>query len=106
MDWDFPDSEIERLMTYHAPKDHETVARYTFIKRAAVAFAKAIRDNCPSSADRTHAIRCVREARMWANASIALRRPELELGNVGASQPQAPPNVDGPGGTEPENPGV
>jgi hypothetical protein len=40
--------------------------------QAAKNFAEVILANCPSGADRSDAIRKIREARMTANAAIAL----------------------------------
>ena len=60
------------LFKYHAPTE-EDIAHYQAINDAAKAFAAAIFAHCPASADRTHAIRVVRDARMWANAAIALK---------------------------------
>lgn len=67
----FPDQTLEELFTYHAPSAHQIV-QYAVVREGALAFAKVLRDNCPASADRTDAIRKLREAVMTANASIAL----------------------------------
>lgn len=63
---------LEELFTYHppAPGDKE---RYERITAAARAFAEVILEECPPSADRSAAIRKVREARMTANAAIACK---------------------------------
>lgn len=65
------DEQIEDMMTYHAPTD-DMIAKFEAIRQAAIYFATQIRDNCPLSADSSAAIRLVREARMTANAAIAL----------------------------------
>lgn len=62
---------IEKLFTYHSPKGDQP-ERYGKLREAAKVFAHAINDNCPDSADKTAAIRKVREAVMTANAAIAL----------------------------------
>ncbi len=63
--------EIDRFFTYHPPKGDQP-ERYQKIREAARAFAHAINDNCPDSADKTAAIRKLREAVATANAAIAL----------------------------------
>lgn len=62
---------LDHSFTYHAPTEDQ-VARLQAVNDAAKALAEAILQNAPESADRTTAIRLVREARMWANASIVL----------------------------------
>lgn len=68
MEWD----QIENWFTYHAPSADDLVA-YEKLRGAAKEFAHAIRELCPDSADKTAAIRKVREAVMTANASIACK---------------------------------
>ena len=63
--------QLKRLFTYHAPKDDQP-ERYVAVRAAAYQFAQAIVANCPNCADRTAAIRKVREAVFTANAAIAL----------------------------------
>lgn len=63
--------EIDRFFTYQPPKDDQP-ERYGKIRAAAKALAHVINDNCPESADKTAAIRKLREAVQTANASIAL----------------------------------
>jgi hypothetical protein len=63
------DSVLENWFTYH--DDPTAAPKYASINAAALALAKVVRDNCPPSADRTAAIRQIREARMTANAAIA-----------------------------------
>lgn len=64
------DKALENWFTYHSPTA-EQIPKYLKIREAGLAFAKAIRDNTPASADQTAAIRKVREAVMTANQSIA-----------------------------------
>lgn len=64
-------AEVKRLFTYQPPKDDQP-DRYKAINEKAEALALAIVKNCPPSADTTAAVRKVREARMTANAAIAL----------------------------------
>src|SRR5579859_5388037 len=66
------DSEIlAELFKYHAP-NAETLPKYAAINQAAKNFAEIVLQNCPPSADRSAAIRLIRDARMTANASVAL----------------------------------
>jgi hypothetical protein len=66
------DSEIlAELFRYHAPNP-ETLPKYSAINQAAKNFAEVVLQNCPRSADRSAAIRLIRDARMTANASVAL----------------------------------
>lgn len=62
---------LAELFKYHAPTD-VTIPKYAAINQAAKNFAEVILQNCPHSADRSDAIRKIREARMTANAAIAL----------------------------------
>jgi len=62
--------ELDNLFTYHAPKDNQQ-ERYELLRANAKVFARCIMACCPDSADRSAAIRKVREAVMTANASIA-----------------------------------
>lgn len=64
------ESEIENWFSYHRPSP-EDQAKYETIRASAKAFAKTIAECCPASADRTAAMRKLRETVMTANASIA-----------------------------------
>jgi len=64
------EAELENLFKYHAPKNDQP-QRYERIRAAAKEFAETIEICCPTSDDRTDAIRKIREAVMMANASIA-----------------------------------
>jgi len=63
--------DIEHIFNHHAPSD-EQIDKYQDLRHSAKYFALSILGNCPDSADRSDAIRKVREALMIANASIAL----------------------------------
>jgi|SRR5580658_4802304 hypothetical protein len=66
------DSEVlAELFKYHPP-NAETLPKYAAINQAAKNFAEIVLQNCPRSADRSAAIRLIRDARMTANASVAL----------------------------------
>lgn len=67
-----PEEVIEDLFTYHPPTS-EQAEKYKRINEAGKAFALVVYNECPSSPDRTTAIRQIREARMTANASIATK---------------------------------
>ena len=62
--------DIEHWFTYHPPTRTQP-ARYIALRDAAKTFALVILDNVPDCADRTAAIRKVRETVMTANAAIA-----------------------------------
>jgi Xaa-Pro aminopeptidase len=62
---------VERIFTYQ-PATPEQKEAYAAIREAGIILARAILHNAPNSADRSTALRCVREARMWANAAVAL----------------------------------
>lgn len=66
-----PGPSIEDLFTYHAPSGDQP-RRYEEVRSAAKVLAQVIDLCCPDGADKTAAIRKVREAMMTANASIAL----------------------------------
>jgi hypothetical protein len=68
----FEKSMIENWFTYHAPTSDDLVA-YEKLRNAAKDFANVINELCPDSADKTVAMRKLREATMTANASIACR---------------------------------
>lgn len=60
---------LDNWFQYHAPTD-EQKERLTQLRAAGKVFAEKVVDLCPPSADRTHAIRVIRDAVFWANASI------------------------------------
>lgn len=62
---------VGEFFKYHAPNEL-TIPKYAAINQAAKNFAEVVMANCPGGADRTDAIRKIREARMVANAAIAL----------------------------------
>lgn len=67
------EADLEHLFKYHAPTP-EQLPKYDAINAAAKAFARVVLENTPRSADQSAAMRLIREARMTANASIALER--------------------------------
>ena len=64
------DEILADLFSYH--DDPRKVPNYVAIRTAAKNLVTVILQNAPDSADRTYAIRCVREAVLWANAAVAL----------------------------------
>lgn len=62
--------DLERLFTYHPPIGNQP-ERYEHLRRKGHELAALIQDLAPDSAERTIAVRNVREAVMWANAAIA-----------------------------------
>lgn len=65
------DQIIRELFTYHPPNPYQAKA-YENLRSAAKHLAEVILANVPRGADRTTAIRKLREAIMTANAGIAL----------------------------------
>jgi hypothetical protein len=64
---------LDDLFRYHPPSA-EDLPKYAAINQAAKNFAEVLRANCPTySHDYRDAIRKIREARMIANAAVALR---------------------------------
>ena len=63
--------KLQEVFTYHPPTE-DSRRQYDAIRNAGFEFAKVILENVPPSADRTDAIRKVREAVMVANAAVAL----------------------------------
>lgn len=70
------EAALADVFSYHAPGP-EDPAKYEAVRAAARELARVILVHCPPSADRTFAIRQVREAVMTANASIALKGRSL-----------------------------
>lgn len=64
-------ANVKEVFTYHAPSP-EQVEKMERIREAAIELAQAILDCVPDSADKSAALRQVREARMTANAAIVL----------------------------------
>ena len=59
------------IFSYHSPKNDQA-ERYGKIRNAAKAFAYVIDELVPNSADKSAAIRKLRECVMTANAAIAI----------------------------------
>lgn len=69
--------QVGEWFVYHPPRPDQ-LPRYLRLRDAAGLFALQIVEDCPGSADRTTALRKVREAVMTANASIALEPPPVD----------------------------
>ena len=63
--------QLDHLFSYHAPRNTDEIDAYVELRDAARVFAQLILARTPSCPDQTVAIRCVREAVMWANSAIA-----------------------------------
>jgi hypothetical protein len=64
------EDDLQNWFTYHAPTQND-MEKYLRVRSAALSLARVIMEECPNGADKTTAIRKVREAVMTANASIA-----------------------------------
>jgi hypothetical protein len=63
-------ANLDEIFTYH--NDPARAIHYIRVREAAKVLALTILENCPECADRSAALREVRNAVMSANASIAL----------------------------------
>ena len=72
-------SDINNWFTYHAPTPEQLVA-YTDIRQAAKIYAETVNKHVPDSADKTAAMRKIRESVMAANLAVACNSKEtLEI---------------------------
>jgi len=55
------------------PVDAETATKILSIRHGAETYAYLLLDLCPNSADKTTALRSLREAMLWALQSLTLR---------------------------------
>jgi hypothetical protein len=63
-------SVLNSIFSYHAPARTQP-ERYKAIREIGKQFASILSDFCPTSREKDIAIEKIREAVMWANASIA-----------------------------------
>jgi hypothetical protein len=70
-----PNEAIEAIFTFHPPTEDQ-VADYSAIRSWAKSLAYMIDLKCPAGPSRTTAINKLREAVMWANASIATKNAQ------------------------------
>lgn len=66
----YDEDSVDNVFTYHKPTPGQT-EKYKSIRDMALELADNILFLCPQAAETTTAINKVREAVMWANASIA-----------------------------------
>jgi hypothetical protein len=71
---------VASVVRYHAPATEDQVYAHERLAMAAEDFVRAILVHAPDCADRTTAIRCAREAKMWASAAVALAPVKTEEG--------------------------
>lgn len=64
---------VADVLRYHPPTAFGEVEHYEQLETAAAAFADAILSLTPECADRSTALRCLREAKMWGSSAIALK---------------------------------
>jgi hypothetical protein len=69
-----PQSDIENWFSYHAPNADQLVA-YNDIRQAAKIYAETVNKHVPDSADKTAAMRKIRESAMAANLAVACNWP-------------------------------
>ena len=65
-----PQDQIDNWFTYHAPTPTQLVA-YNDIRQAAKAYAETVNKSVPDCADKTAAIRKIRDSVMAANLAVA-----------------------------------
>lgn len=65
-------SMVEDVFTYHPP-DEAQIESMKRLRKLAMELANAIFEECPACADRTAAIRKLREVTMTVNAGIVLK---------------------------------
>ena len=63
--------DLENIFVYHAPRADQ-LPKYQAVREAALTFAKVLDVNVPDGADKSAALRQLRECVMTANATIAL----------------------------------
>jgi hypothetical protein len=65
-----PQSQIDNWFTYHPPTSEQLVA-YNTIREAAKIYAETVNKHVPDCADKTAAIRKIRDSVMAANLAVA-----------------------------------
>lgn len=71
--------DIPNPMVYQTTDNPVVLAHYRATAQAATVMYDTILGHCPESAERTIAVRKLQEARMWANAAIALEGKRYRL---------------------------
>jgi hypothetical protein len=80
VDMDHPSNRVtldnaHAVVRYHRPTESQ-VQRHETLAKASEVLIRTILETCPDCADRTAAIRKVREAKMTASAAVALEPTE------------------------------
>jgi hypothetical protein len=73
--------ELDNMFTYHKPFGDQP-ARYIEIRESGKYLAETVLLKAPASPERAIALRKIREAVQWANASIAINEREPEEGKA------------------------
>lgn len=81
------EADLERWFSYHPPAGPQQVHTYQRIREAGKEFARLIADLAPDNDDAATAVRAVREAVFWANASIACATLEEAQGRHADDEP-------------------
>lgn len=79
-------AHIDEMFKYHTPRPDQ-IPRYEAIRASAKALAYVISANTEVSPDQTRAINTLREAVMFANASIALEPETNQVNYAGTDTP-------------------
>jgi len=69
------DADLENRFRYHPPKTDSRRAKHGTITEDTLVLAKRFRDTCPEGRCLSLALTKLEEARMWANASLAIESP-------------------------------
>lgn len=102
--------DLDNWFSYHPPRDGADIEAYQTVREAGKEFARVILQLTPVNADQTTAIRAVRNAVMWANASRACGdqsitpQPPVPLPETYTGEPVREPQSRLPV-VEPENEG-
>lgn len=83
------ESQINNWFTYHAPSQDQ-IPVYEAIRSHGREFAHVINQLVPDCADKTHAMRTLRDTVMWANAALATS-PAPADGPAAVRQPVSTP---------------
>ena len=73
----FSQKEIDNWFTYHSPTPEDLIA-YREIRTAGKIFAETVNRHAPAGADKTAAMRKIRDSVMAANQAIACYVPPAE----------------------------
>lgn len=92
-------SDINNWFTYHAPTPDQLVA-YNDIRQAAKIYAETVNKHVPDCADKTAAIRKIRESVMAANLAVACyQKPTIESLEAILNSPEDVPVTINPDGS-------